>query len=107
MTQLSTWRGRSKFSYTGSVASGTELHYGGQFRHRTTVEARTYTYLLATFAGKGVSIGTSRTIPPDGSIGAWLKKNVTETALASYVGPILIHEGYAVRGTSDDRITIL
>jgi hypothetical protein len=107
MTDLPTWRGRSKFCYTGSVASGTEIQFGDEFRHRKTVEAKSYTALLAAFAGKDVSIGTSRTIPPDGSIGAWLKKNVTETALASYVGPILIHERYAVRGTADDRIKIL
>ena len=40
-------------------------------------------------------IGTSRTDPPRNSVGEWLQLNVTRTALASYVGPILITEGYA------------
>jgi hypothetical protein len=32
-----------------------------------------------------------------GSVGAWLQKNVTPTAIALYVGAILIHEGNATR----------
>ena len=34
----------------------------------------------------------------EGSVGEWLQNNVTKTAIASYVGAILIHEGYAVKG---------
>jgi hypothetical protein len=106
MTELSTWRDRSKFRYTGSVASGTEIHYGSGFRNRKTVDARSYVALLAAFAGKETSIGTSRTVSPEGSVGAWLRKNVTQTALASYVGPILLHERYAIRGMGEDQIKI-
>jgi hypothetical protein len=42
-----------------------------------------------------VDIGTSRTDPPRGSVGEWLQLNVSKRAIASYVGPILIAEGYA------------
>jgi hypothetical protein len=47
--------------------------------------------------GRIVPRGTSRTeLPPD-SIGAGLRENVTQAAIASYVGPILVLEGYARR----------
>ena len=39
--------------------------------------------------------GTSRGRPPAGSVGEWLQQNVTEIAIASYIGSILFHEGYA------------
>ena len=42
-----------------------------------------------------MNIGTSRDSAPKGSIGEWLQANVTKTAIASYVGPILINEGFA------------
>jgi hypothetical protein len=42
-------------------------------------------------------MGTSRDNPPTGSVGAWLQENVTKTAIASYVGPILLSEGLASR----------
>ena len=39
--------------------------------------------------------GTSRTDPQLGSLGEWLKEKVSKTATASYVGAILVNEGYA------------
>ena len=51
-------------------------------------------------------MGTSRTEPPEDSIGAWLLMNVTPVAIASYVGPILVLEGYARRvGKHDVCVT--
>jgi hypothetical protein len=44
-----------------------------------------------------VDAGTSRTDPPAKSVGEWFLANVTKTAIASYVCPILIHEGFAER----------
>jgi hypothetical protein len=41
--------------------------------------------------------GTSRDKPPDGSLGLWLQTHVTKVATASYIGAILINEGYAVK----------
>jgi hypothetical protein len=64
--------------------------------------------LLSTFAGRGdVPIGTSRTKPPKSSLGFWLQQNdVTKTAIASYIGPLLIALGYADRGSRSDLIRI-
>ena len=63
--------------------------------------------MLRHFSGREVSIGTHRTEPPDGSLGEWLKRNITPTALASYVGPILIDKGHAVKGSQPNRIRFL
>lgn len=90
---LETWAGKSSFSYTGSVKSGTIITYGSGFS--LSVSADQYTKLLNYFEGRTINIGTSRTNPPRGSVGEWLQANVTKTAIASYVGPILISEGYA------------
>jgi hypothetical protein len=93
MLKLATWAGRSSFEYSGSVKAGTTIKYG----KGSTIEvsAADYSRLLTVFSGSMVEIGTSRTSPPAGSLGRWLQNNVTKTAIASYVGPILINEGYA------------
>ena len=99
---LPTWAGPSSFSYSGTVATGTEILYGGGFKASITAEQ--YSQLLSHFNKREVSIGTSRTTPPSGSVGQWLKQNVTLTAIASYVGPILLHERYAKVGARPDKI---
>ena len=96
--RLPTWAGRSSFEYTGSVATGTEIWYGRK-PYRQRISAAHYSALLTHFSGATVGIGTSRTSPTPGSVGEWLQANVTKTAMASYVGPILLHEGYADRVT--------
>ena len=83
----------SEFTYTGSVESGTLVVYGGGFK--VSVSASQYRQLLKHFDGRRVPCGTSRTDPPRGSLGEWLMSNITKTAIASYVGAILTHEGYA------------
>lgn len=90
---IPTWAGRSEFSYSGSVATGTVITFGA--RGSATVTARSYRILLSKFGGRTVDAGTSRTNPPRGSLGAWLITNVSPVALASYVAAILVHEGYA------------
>ena len=92
---LPTWRGKSQFSYEGSVTTGTQLHFGSEGRF--LVCRAHYAALTRHFFGKTVEIGTSRTDPPEGSLGEWLQKNVIRTAIASYVGPILLAEGFAER----------
>ena len=96
MHRLLTWAGRSSFSYTGSVAEGTKIRFGrtGQV---ICVSKDQYDALRKAFLNQTVPIGTSRTSPPSGSLGEWLQNNVTQTAIASYVGPILISEGFAVK----------
>ena len=93
---LPTWAGISEFEYSGSVATGTEILYGTK-RNRKRIAAAQYRTLLRAFKGARVGIGTSRTNPTPGSVGEWLQANVTKTAVASYVGPILLEEGYAER----------
>ena len=93
MPTIKTWAERSQFSYTGSVSIGTEILYGQGFR--IFISADNYTRLLSHFRGRTANMGTSRDNPPRGSVGEWLQANVTKTATASYVGPILIREGYA------------
>lgn len=93
MVKLATWAGKSNFSYSGSVKEGTVIIYGANNRIR--INAADYRKLLLHFKGRTLEIGTSRDRPPRGSMGEWLQNNITKTAIASYIGPILIHEGYA------------
>ena len=99
MAKLPTWDGRSSFSYTGSVQIGTAITYGSAFH--IYVSAEDYQQLLNHFGGRRVRCGTSRTNPPPGSLGDWLIRNITKTAIASYVGAILVHEGYAIKEGPD------
>jgi choline dehydrogenase-like flavoprotein len=93
--QLSTWAGRSRFEYEGSVSQGTRISYGKGWR--VYVSPEQYRALLKHFKDAETEMGTSRDNPPPGSVGAWLQENVTKSAIASYVGPILIDEGCAER----------
>jgi len=101
--ELPTWSGRSKFEYSGSVKFGTDIFFGKAFRYHEFIAAEKHQMLLDHFKGKTVSLGTSHTNPPNGSVGIWLLSNVSRRALASYVGPILLDEKYAKRisGESD------
>ena len=93
MQTFKTWGEKSFFDYAGSVKQGTKICYGK--KGKKFISATQYVKLLNHFRGRRVDIGTSRTDPPRNSVGEWLQLNVTRTALASYVGPILITEGYA------------
>ncbi len=99
MQTLPTWRGRSKFSYEGAVSTGTRIHYGSKWQ--AWVSREDYAALTGHFHGKTVKMGTSRTDPQEGSVGEWLQEHVTPVAIASYVGPILLAEGYAERVPGD------
>lgn len=95
-----TWGGKSQFAYTGSVVTGTDITYGNNRLIRVT--AAQYQALRTHFAGRTVPVGTSRTVRHPFSVGAWLQAHGIATAVASYVAPILVHEGYAQRvGRSD------
>jgi hypothetical protein len=93
--KLGTWDNRSNFKYVGSVKEGTKIFYGSGFSK--FVSAAIYEDMLGHFAKRTVDCGTSRTNPQLDSLGEWLKENVSKTALASYVGAILVSEGYAVK----------
>jgi hypothetical protein len=86
-----TWGGRSRFDYSGSVETGTDNVYGQGWK--VSMSAQKYTALRRHFLGRIVPAGTTFTDPPSDSIGGWLQANVTRTAIAIYVAPILILEG--------------
>jgi hypothetical protein len=90
---LKTWAGFSTFSFRGTVKEGTKIFYGSN--QTFTITSGEYFNLLNHFSGRIVDCGTSRTNPQSGSLGEWLQKNVTKIAIASYVGAILVSEGYA------------
>jgi len=101
MRTLLTWAGRSAFRYSGSVTDGITIRFGRGFRFRAQVSAEYFAALLKRFSGLTVKIGTARDAAPAGSLGAWLREHVTRVAIASYVGPVLIAEGYAEMFVAD------
>ncbi len=91
---LQTWAGNAEFNYYGSVVAGTIIPiYGYQ---RVIISASHYESLLDLFRGCTVDLGASFK-PSGGSIGEWLRSNVTKTKIAAQVGAILVAEGYAER----------
>lgn len=90
-----TWGGRSEFDYEGDLQQGTTIIYGRG--HRTVISSQQYRQLLTEFAGRTIPVTPSRTDAEAGSLEGWLNQNVTRTAIASYVAPILILEGAAIR----------
>ena len=105
MKKLKTWASKSYFQYDGCVANGTTIQYGNEFKFIAEVTIKQYEDLINKFRGKEVSVGTSRTTPPLGSLGEWLLENVNQTALASYIGAILVSERYAIM--NKDKISFL
>lgn len=92
--ELKTWGGGSTFSYKGNVATGTEISFG-KSTAVVKITKEQFEQLLTAFRGKNVKAGTSRDMAPKGSLGHWLQQNLSRTAIASYVGAILVDEGYA------------
>jgi len=91
---LQTWAGNAEFNYAGSITEGTTIPiYGYQ---KVVISASHYESLLDRFRGCTVDLGASFK-PSGGSIGEWLRSNVTKTKIAAQVGAILIAEGYAER----------
>jgi hypothetical protein len=99
-----TWGGGSTFEYNGCVEIGTEIIFGEN--NRQTVSAQQWQALRQQFLGRVVEIGTSRDMPPQGTMGEWFYINIHNQALMSYIGVILIRECYAVR-ESDTTIRVI
>ena len=89
-TELITWSSRSKFRYTGSVKSGVTIFYGSDNKYAVKLTSDDFVRLLDHFAGRMVRLNTSRTAVLPGSVGDWIRSNITKTAITSYLGPILI-----------------
>jgi len=97
--ELKTWGGGSTFSYKGNVATGTEIAFG-KTNAVVKITKEQFEQLLTAFRGKSVKAGTSRDMAPAGSLGHWLQQNISRSATASYVGAILVDEGYAQKDGS-------
>ncbi len=94
MTHLKTRSRGIEFAFDRSPDGAIRITFGHE--KDVTISADDYARLVHHFRGQTVALGTSRDDPPEGSIGKWLQENVTRTAIASYLGPILVQEGHAV-----------
>jgi hypothetical protein len=83
-----------------------QLGPGNGFAHSYSLDPLQLKKTLAQFSGREVGIGTHRTNPPDGSIGDWIRVEYRLGGFMSYLGPILIEEGFARRGSATDRIAL-
>jgi hypothetical protein len=104
--QLHTWSGDSEFQYEGTVPKGITIYCGKAFSRQYSLTSSQLRQALEEFSGREVKIGTHRTAPPPGSIGDWIMNRFNRGGIMSYLGPILIQDGFAERGTKPDRITI-
>jgi len=98
---VDTWKRRSQFVYNGNVNIGTEIIYGNN--RRISVSTQQYQTLINHFHGQIVEVSPSRTDPAAGSLEQWLHQNITRTAIANYVAPILVEEHIATR-TPNNRL---
>ena len=87
----------STFDYSGAIGKGTRIWFGKDKKNTAFVAQEDYEILLTHFCGKTIKVGNSRRHRPPGSLGAWLKANVTGAVIAAYVAKILIEEGYATK----------
>ena len=94
MVTLKTKARGAEFSYERTPHGAIRIKYGDN--RPIAIATEDYDRLIETFRGRTVKLGTSFDNPPPGSVGEWLQQNVTKTATASYIGPILVHEGNAV-----------
>lgn len=91
--KLPTWAEGSTFTYDGNVGIGTRIYFGKD--GCIDITKQQYQSLLNEYGGMTVNIGTSRDKASTQSLGYWVQENITKTAIASYVGRILLEEGYA------------
>lgn len=103
---MRTWTGAKEFKYSGQIGEGLKIHCGKGFSRLYTMTASELREALTEFSGREVKIGTHRTAPPDGSIGDWMRRKFRKGGIMSYLGPILIEEGWASRGSEADLIRI-
>lgn len=93
--ELKTWAGQSQFSYSGSVKEGTRIIIGNS-KQVSEITAEQYQELISHFSGQTLKVGSVQSSSyEEGTLDAWLKKNVTKRMVATYVASILKHESYA------------
>lgn len=101
MKTIKTWSNRNTyFEYEGSIETGTKIYYGANFAFKSIVSKEHYQVLINEFEGKTILMGANQAAPQSGSVGDWLRLNVRGPGIGSYVGAILVNEGYAKRNGS-------
>ncbi len=91
--KLATWAEGSNFRYDGCIEIGTRIYFGET--GSIEISKQQYKLLLKEFSGLTIDVGTSRNRASTHSLGYWLQNNITKTAIACYIGRILLQEGYA------------
>lgn len=86
------------------AANGFELRYGSDGANRAFVPDAFIQQVAIDLAGQEVAVGASRTDPSPGSLGDYLLANLSPTALASYVAPLLVWLGIAGPGGQQGHI---
>ncbi len=105
MTALTTAGRGHPFSYSPLPDGGYAIVCGAGFRVKMSGDH--LRQMLDVFKGQRVVLGTSRDNPPAGSLGKWLQAHVTRSAIATYVGPILVHERLATWGERSGKALVL
>lgn len=105
MKELRTWSGANAFRYEGSVSTGITIHCGDGFSRTYRISHDAILDTLGRFSGKTTPVGCHRTAPPEGSIGDWLRVHHKRGGIMSYLGSILVQEGFA-RRTPEGLISI-
>jgi hypothetical protein len=93
LKELKTVPKKRIFKYKGSIAEGITLYFGTN--RREIVGQNQCMLLIEHFKGQTIPVGRSFNNPSPNSLGEWLIANVTKRAIASYVAPILVEEGFA------------
>lgn len=93
-----TFGGRKTFRVSGHVETGADI-WPGEMRYPISFSKSKFNELLAHGRSCGeMRLGASFGGPESGSLGEWIQANLpTKLNPASYVGGLLIEEGYAER----------
>jgi hypothetical protein len=89
------------FQYRQMQNGDRQIEYGS-LPFRATITQEVYQQLVQHFSGKTVCLGAVYDNPPPGSLGAWLSECLPGRNLAMYVGSILVEEGQAAWGKSEE-----
>lgn len=96
MKELRTLSQGAPFQYERE-ASWIKIYYGSECKQKARISIKQFESLLEEFQGQSLPLTTTRNTTSNHSIGTWLKINVTKTAIASYIGAILIAENHATK----------
>ena len=84
-------RAREKdFSYERTLDEDILIEFGEG--NEITITAQEYEHMIRAFSGKVVKLGPAHGNPKPGTVEEWVSQNITKTGIASYLGPILVHE---------------